>query len=229
MWSKAWVLPRVSLSGLFIYSQNQSPFWRLYLIRLSLSLGWKNRLNLQPFRMAPPRSLSSCHSVSVCFPSSRWTLWGKHFFFKFEQSILHVYVCACLSLCVPHICRCMQKSEDPVQWNWYSQAVNCLQQELEIKYEFSAGLSWRQGLWVQADCRSAIFPALPSKSRHYRRMPLQLPNCRKFLFVIIGQMMWNDRSVSPPSSFSFGFFCDLFLNVIASMWLKPGGILNALE
>lgn len=125
-------------------------------------------------------------------------------------------MCACLSfLCVPHICRCMQKSEDPIQWNWYSQAVNCLQQVLGTKYEFSAGLFLRQGLCVQADCKFAVLPALPFKSRHYRRVPPQLPNCQKFLFVIIGQRLWNDISVSPPSSFSFGLFYDFFLNVIA--------------
>lgn len=99
MWSKAWVLPRVSLSGLFIYSPNQSLFWRLYLIRLSLSLGWKNGLDLQPFRSASPGSLS-CHLVSVCFPSSRWTLWGKHFFLIW----IKYFTCICVYLLVFSVC-----------------------------------------------------------------------------------------------------------------------------
>lgn len=150
------------------------------------------------------------------------------FYFNLNK-VFYMYMCGPACLCVCHLCRCMQKSEDLIQWHWYSQAVNCLRQVLGTKYEFSAGLSLRQGLWVQADCKFAIFPALPSKSRHYRCMPLQVPNCQKFLFIIIGQMMWNDVSVSPTSSFSFGFFYDLFLNVIAYMWLKPCGILNALE
>lgn len=223
MWSKAWVLPRVSLSGLFIYSQNQSLFWRLYLIRLSLSLAGRTAWIYSPFalpHLAPSAPVIQCLSV---FPALD-ELSEENIFFKNLNKVFYMYTCVPACLCVCHIYADACRSQ-----NWYSQAVNCLQQELGTKYEFSAELSLRQGLWVQAHCKSAIFPGLPSKSRFYRHMPLQLPNCWKFLFIIIGQMMWNDRSVSPPSSFSFGFFCDLFLNVIASMWLKPHDVLNALE
>lgn len=100
MWSKAWVLPRVSLSGLFIYSPNQSLFWRLYLIRLSLSLGWKNGLDLQPFRSASPgSSVISCLSV---FPALD-ELSEENIFLNLNK-IFYMYMCvpACL-LCVCHV------------------------------------------------------------------------------------------------------------------------------